>query len=369
MRLRNTGYLRFLMLAVFLSSCGTAGESPSTSSTGADQQASRDADGPVRIGFSQYTLGAPYFVELVNSASREAEARGHEIFVVDAQDSINKQLADVEDLLARDIDLLILNAKDPVGAVPAAKLAAEAGVPVIEVDSSIDPSAPVATTIQSNNRENGRLVGRWLARQFSGQWIRAALLSGSKGNPVGRARRQGITGGIVMQQLEALGSSISEAEAADFAQEIDEQLRTRGTARVEAARFEIVTQGWGNWMHEGGLTAMEDMLVAHPDVNCLIAENDSMALGAIEAIKEAQKEELIIVVAGADGQKEALQLIQEGRYGATGMNNPTVIGRLAVEVGLRVLEGDTSFPKIYYTSPVAISRENVDQYFDPDSAF
>lgn len=114
---------------------------------------------------------------------------------------------------------------------------------------------------------------------------------------------------------------------------------------------------------------MEDMLVAHPDVNCLIAENDSMALGAIEAIKEAQKEELIIVVAGADGQKEALQLIREGRYGATGMNNPTVIGRLAVEVGLRVLEGDTSFPKIYYTPPVVISRENVDQYFDPDSVF
>jgi ribose transport system substrate-binding protein len=75
------------------------------------------------------------------------------------------------------------------------------------------------------------------------------------------------------------------------------------------------------------------------------------------------------VVAGADGQKEALRLIQEGRYGATGMNNPTVIGRMAVEVGLRVLEGDTSFPKIYYTPPVAISRENVDQYFDPDSAF
>lgn len=369
MLLRMFGTLRVLTLAGLLISCGNTGDIEPASDIDSGQQASVTADRPVRIGFSQYTLGAPYFVELVNSATREAEARGHEILAVDAQDSINKQLADVEDLIARDIDLLILNARDPVGAVPAARLAAEAGVPVIEVDSSIDPSAPVVTTIQSNNSENGRLVGRWLARQFSGHPIRAALLSGSKGNPVGRARRQGLTGGVVMQQLEALGSPVSDDEAAEFAKEIDDQLRSGGSARIDSARFEIVTQGWGNWTHEGGLTAMEDMLVAHPDVNCLIAENDSMALGAIEAIKEAQKEASIIVVAGADGQKEALALIQQGRYGATAMNNPTLIGRLAVEVGLKVLQGDTSFPKIYYTPPVVISRENVDQYYDPNSPF
>lgn len=358
-----------LLLTVLFTQCGDGRESPSDSSTEAVRPALLSADRPVRIGFSQYTLGAPYFVELVNSARREAEARGHEIFTVDAQDSINKQLADVEDLLARNIDLLILNAKDPVGAVPAARIAAEAGVPVIEVDSSIDRSAGVVTTIQSNNKENGRLVGRWLASQFSAEPIRAALISGSKGNPVGRARRQGITGGVVMQQLEAMESSITEAEADLYAQDIDDQLRLRGSAAVESARFEIVAQGWGNWTHEGGLTAMEDILVAHPDVDCLIAENDSMALGAIEAIKEAQKEEQIIVVAGADGQKEALALIREGRYGATGMNDPTLIGRLAIEVGLKVLQGETSFPEVYYTPAVVISRENVDQYYDPESPF
>jgi ribose transport system substrate-binding protein len=172
-----------------------------------------------------------------------------------------------------------------------------------------------------------------------------------------------------MEQLEALTIPISESEAAEYAQRIDDQLRTGGAARVESARFEIVAQGWGNWMHEGGLTAMEDILVAHPEVDCLIAENDSMALGAIEAIKEAQKEEQIIVVAGADGQKEALELIKAGRYGATGMNNPTLIGRMAVDVGLKVLDGDTSFPENYYTPAVVIHRENVSQYLDPNSPF
>jgi ribose transport system substrate-binding protein len=367
--LRSICRLEILSLVLLVVSCGQAEESLSDPASGGDRQSPLATNRPLQIGFSQYTLGAPYFVELVNSARREAEARGHTVFVVDAQDSMNKQLADVEDLLARNIDLLILNAKDPVGAIPAARIAAEAGVPIIEVDSSIDPTAPVVTTIQSNNTENGKLVGRWLASQFSGTLIRAALISGSKGNPVGRARRQGINAGIVMEQMEASGRSVSESQAAEYAREIDDQLRTMGSARVESARFEIVAQGWGNWTHEGGLTAMEDILVAYPDVDCLIAENDSMALGAIEAIKEARKEEQIIVVAGADGQKEALALIKAGRYGATGMNNPTLIGKMAVEVGLSVLQGETSFPKIYYTPAVVINQENVDQYYDPDGPF
>ena len=105
------------------SSCGPEG--PDSSRSAADES-SDIAGGQVLIGFSQYTLGAPYFVELVNSAKRAAEAKGHRIFVVDAQDSMNKQLADVEDLLAKDIDLLLLNAKDPVGGIPAARAAAEA---------------------------------------------------------------------------------------------------------------------------------------------------------------------------------------------------------------------------------------------------
>jgi ribose transport system substrate-binding protein len=94
-----------------------------------------------------------------------------------------------------------------------------------------------------------------------------------------------------------------------------------------------------------------------------------MALGALEAIKEAGREDDILVLAAADGQKEALKLIKEGRYGATGMNNPVLIAETAIEVGLEVLRGKTDFPKVSYTPAVCITRDNVDRYYDPDAIF
>jgi ribose transport system substrate-binding protein len=288
-----------------------------------------------------YTLGAPYFAAQLNAAKRKAREYGIKVLSSNAQDDMIKQLADVEDMLTQGIDLLILNPKDPKGLVPATEAATQAGVSVIIMDSSIDPSADFITTVQSNNMQNGILVGEWLARQLKGKEIRIALLSGVPGNPVGKTRRNGAFLGLIEQQLRSASSST----------------------------FRIVAQGWGNWTHEGGLKAMEDLLVSHPDVNVLLSENDSMALGAIEAIIEAGKKEQILVAAIADGQKEALKMIQSGGYGATGMNNPTLVAETAIEIGLRVLSGETDFPEKTYTPAVCISKSNVGKYYDPNSEF
>jgi ribose transport system substrate-binding protein len=297
--------------------------------------------GEYKIGVSMYTLGAPYFAAQLNAAKRKAKSLGISLFSTNAQDDMVKQIADVEDLLARGIDLLILNPKDPKGLIPATKAASKAGVPVIIMDSSIDPLADFVTTIQSNNLRNGELIGEWLVKQMEGKSIKMALISGVQGNPVGKERRQGVFRGIIEQQL-----------------------RTQGTSG-----FSIVAQGWGNWSHEGGLEAMEDIIVAHPDINVLFGENDSMTLGAIEAIKEAGKMDDILILAAADGQKEALKLIKSGEYGATGSNNPIVIAENAIEIGLQVLQGKADYPPKSYTPAVCITKENVDAYYFPDSEF
>jgi ribose transport system substrate-binding protein len=295
----------------------------------------------IRIGMSMYTLGAPYFAAQVSAAKKKAKALGLELVYTEARDDMVTQLANVEDLLVQKIDLLILNPKDPQGLIPATKAATRAGVPVVIIDSTIDPAADFVTTIQSNNLANGEMIGQWLVRQMKNEPIRMALISGVPGNPVGKERRQGVFRGIIEQQL-------------------------RTTGRMG---FEIVAQGWGDWYHEGGLKAMEDIIVAHPEINVMLAENDSMALGALEAIREAGRENDILVLAAADGQKEALKLIKEGRYGATGMNNPVLIAEMAIDVGLQVLQGKTGFPRISYTPAVCINRENVGKYYDPNAIF
>ena len=329
-----------IFIAGLLAACNSdkTGNPPPASKSSAPET---EMPSDITIGLSMYTLNAPYFIAQARAVEEQVRKRGMDFIYVDAQNDMLRQVGNVEDLLAGGIDLLILNPLDPKGLILATKTATRANVPVIIIDSSIDPSADFITTIQSNNLRNGELVGEWLVKQMAGRRIKAALLSGAKGNPVGKERRQGIFRGIIEQQLRSQGD----------------------------ADFELVIQGWGNWTYEGGLTAMEDILVAHSDINVLISEQDAMALGAMQAIREAGKEDEILVVAGADGQKEAFDKIMSGEYGATGLNNPVLIAEMAVDIAMKVLAGERDFPRLIFTQPVCISRENVEEYYDPESVF
>ncbi len=295
------------------------------------------------IGVSMLTQDAPYYVAQVEAIQEKgAELGVKEVIMTDAQGDMNKQVSDVEDLLSKGIDILILNPKDPLALVSATKKAMSQGIPVIVIDSAIDESADIVAAISSDNDANGKLVGEWFVGQMGGKDIKLAVMSGSQGSVVGQIRRLSTISGIVETMLQQKNS-------------------TQG--------FEIVTQGWGGWNQEGGLDAMQDILVAHSDINALLAENDSMALGALKAIQEAGLEDQILVFAAADGQKEAYALIKEGKYGATGLNDPALIGETAVDVALRYLGGERGFPRNYYTPPACITIDNVDEYYDPNSTF
>lgn len=295
----------------------------------------------ITIGLSMYTLGAPYFAAQAASVEAAAQEYGMNLISVEAGNDLNKQLSDVEDLIARGIDVLILNPKDPLGAVPATRMATEAGIPVFIIDSSIDASADFVTTVQSNNTQNGIAVGEWLAQRMGSTPIRMALLSGSPGNPVGEDRREGVLRGYAEGSLRANNS----------------------------LNLQIVAQGWGEWATEGGLNAMEDILTAFTDINVVLCENDSMCLGAIRAIADAGLTDQILVLAAADGQKEALELIAQGSYGATGLNDPALVASTAVDLVVEYLNGRRDFQRVTYTPPVAITQENVEQFYNPDAIF
>jgi ribose transport system substrate-binding protein len=299
------------------------------------------ADG-CKVGVAMYTLGAPYFAAQVAAAEDQAKKAGCEVTTSDGQNDMAKQIADVEDMVAKGINLLILNPRDPEGLVPTADAASKAGVKVVVMDSSINPKANVVTQVRSSNDQNGFMVGQWLANATKGQSLKIILLSGDKGNEVGRDRRLGVLKGLAEGQLNGEGKT----------------------------DFEIVGQGWGGWSHEGGLAAMEDLMTAHPDANVVLGENDSMVLGAIKAMEAAGKTG-VLALAAADGQKEALALIKEGKYGATGLNDPDLVARTAVDIGLKALKGElpSDFPKLNLTTPDVITKDNVDKYYRADAVF
>lgn len=296
-----------------------------------------------KIGISMKTLDAPYFAAQDVSAKKRAEEIGCTVIASDAQNDLNKQVSDVEDMVAQGIGALIINPRDSQGLVPAVNAATAAGVKVFVIDSTLDPSADFVTLVQSSNMQNGMLVGGWIADNTKGKDLKIALLSGDQGNEVGQERRLGVLAGLLEGQLRNGGS----------------------------AKFEVVGQGWGLWNNEGGLKAMEDILTAHPDVNVVLGENDSMVLGARKALEAANKLDDVLLVAAADGQKEALEMIKDGKYGATGLNDPALVAATAVDLAKKAIDEElpASTPKITYTTPVAITKGNVEQYYKPDAVF
>ena len=296
----------------------------------------------IKIGYCTPSLNAPYYQALQASIKSNTEKNGMTFLAADGQNDINKQIAAVEDLITKGIDVLLLNPKDPDALVGVTKVASKAGIPVFIVDSSIAPSAEYVTTIQSNNLANGELAGEWVAKKFGKKPMNIALLSGNTGNPVGKTRKQGLLQGIAEEQLRSLGY----------------------------INLNVKTQMYTEWSYAGGLQAMEDVLVAHPDINVVITESDVCVLGAIKAIAQAGKTNDILIVAGADGQKEAIKYIMETDfYGCTAMNSPVQIGENTVKYAIQYLNGKRDFPKTSYTAPLLITKANAAKYYDPKALF
>lgn len=338
-----------LMIFVLLFTFSSCLDQESTTSANVN---SSDASGEIfestinltgkKIGYCTPSLNAPYYQALFQSIKATTEKNGMIFLSADGQDDINKQVAAVEDLITKGVDALLLNPKDPDALVGVTKLAKAAGIPVFIIDSSISPTADYVTTIQSNNLANGELAGEWLVQKMGKTKMNIALLSGNAGNPVGRTRKQGLLQGIT-----------------------EEQLRTQGKIDLN-----VKTQAYTDWTYAGGLKAMEDILVAHPDINVVITESDVCVLGAIKAIAQAGKTDDILIVAGADGQKEAIKYIMDTDfYGCTAMNSPVQIGKNAVKCAVQFMNGKKDFPKKSYTAPLLITKKNAAKYYNPKALF
>ena len=279
----------------------------------------------------------------MQAAVAQAKKDGCTVRTANAQNDMVKQIGDIQDMVSAGVNVLIVNPRDPKGLIPAVDAATKAGVKVVGMDSLFAPGADIITNVSADNGANGELVGAWLAKRTQGKPIKIALISGDQGNIVGRERRLGVITGLM-----------------------NELLKDYGHANVD-----IVGQGWGHWTTDGGMTAMQDLLTAHPDINVVLGENDSMVLGARKALEAAGRLKGVLLVAAADGQKQALALIKKGEYGATGLNNPSVLAKMAVNIGVESLRGTLKRKLGYhtFTPAVAITKANVSKYYNPKSVF
>ena len=350
MKKRIISLLLCLTFIFAMAGCGAQGQ---------DQGENNEQKDTIKVGFAMKTLGGNYFVKLVENVEAACEELGWECISLNADRDIQTEAANVDSLVAQGVDLIFLDCVDPEAAVSVVETALEAGIPTIAVDAGCAEDAPLLTSVYSNNEQNGRMVGLAYAAKMNGQEIKAVMVSGSKGDIAGYERRLGLFCGIIEGM-----SGISEEDAWKAALDIEDQLVKTGKAANADAHFTIVGQAWSGWTEDGGLEASEDLIVANPDINCVLGENDQMVFGAGLAVENASLEG-VDLVAAADGEQRAYDLIKEGKYFATGENSPALVAQLAMEVAQQyLLEGKRDFDKVMFTDAVAITKDNVDERYD-----
>ena len=259
----------------------------------------------LKIGFSQVTLQSPFYVQLRDGAKAAAARDGDELIFLDANGDISKQNNDIQDLLTRKVDVLIINAVNPDAVGASLEAAKRAKVPVIAVDRAIN--APVAATIGRNNAEMGELSGKALV---------AAL------------KQKGVVNGKIIEIQGDAGGTVMKERRKGF------------HTALAGTDFKIIDGPYSEYMRANAVTAMQDLLQAHPDLKAVIAHNDDMAMGALQVLNESGKKN--VLVAGVDVLSDAINAIQNGdQYVATALNDPRYLGEVAIEAARGLISGKT----------------------------
>lgn len=253
-----------------------------------------------KIGLVISTLNNPFFVDLQAGAKAKADELGAELITLDSQDDAATEMANVEDLINQGVDLIMINPTDSDAVKSAVEAANAAKIPVITLDRGSN-GGEVLSHIASDNVAGGKLAGEFIVEQLGG-----------KGNIV---------------ELEGIpGASAARDRGAGFNEAI-------GTTDIV-----VVAKQTANFDRAEGLSVMENILQAQPEINAVFAHNDEMALGALEAIKASGRD---IIVVGFDATDDAKAAVAAGTMAATVEQLPKEIGSLGVETAMKHLSGET----------------------------
>jgi ribose transport system substrate-binding protein len=290
------GFTFLALLMLVLAGC-------STKAPGSDKDTSKDKkEGKVKIGLSISTLNNPFFVSLKEGAEKEAKAQGAELLVADAQNDSAKQVNDIEDLIQKGADVLIINPADSDAVTAAVQSANDANIPVITVDRSAN-GGDVVSHIASDNVAGGKMAGDFILEKL-----------GNKGKVV---------------ELEGIpGSSAARERGEGFHKAVDAVKDIKVVAK-QAADFDRAK----------GLSVMENILQGNKDIQAVFAHNDEMALGALQAIEAAGLKDVVVV--GFDATDDAVKAVKDGKMAATVAQKPVDIGQKGVETAMKVMKKES----------------------------
>ncbi|WP_306258234.1 substrate-binding domain-containing protein [Pararhizobium sp. IMCC21322] len=282
-----------------------------------------------RVGGVSKTLTNEYWRTLGEGYANIAKANDIE-FVYQAAANEGDQLGQLsiaETLITQGFDALLFSPQTDANLMPAYEAAIAANIPVLNVNDAVIPT--VSHYVGNVQKDNGVRVAKWFVDNTSGGKV--AVIEGQPGVFAAGQRTAGFTETI---------------EAADG--------------------LDVVASVPANWSRELAFNAAANILQQHPDLIGFYANNDGMALGVVEAVKAAGLQEQVAVF-GTDGVSDAYASIRSGDLTGTVDSFPALTGEIAMEVVLRLLDGQ-DLPRVVATPQALITKDNVEDYATTDMA-
>ncbi|MEU5275113.1 ABC transporter substrate-binding protein [Streptomyces asoensis] len=242
------------------------------------------------VGFSQSEKEAnPFRIAETQSIKDEAKKRGVRLLTANAQSQFSKQISDVQDLLAKGADLLVIAPLNSDGWDPVLQAAAAKKVPIVTIDRKINATAckDYVSFIASDFVEQGRRAADQMIEATGGKG-EVAILLGSAGNNVTTERTKGFKDQIA----------------------------------AKAPGLKVVFEQTGDFAREKGQQVTEQLIQSKPGIKGIYAENDEMGLGAVAALKGAGKKAGDVEIVTVDGTRNAVQGIVDGWISGVVESNP-----------------------------------------------
>ena len=331
--MKNTGKVALVLLALLAAGGLLWGDGIAMGKTANWDQLDKLL-GPVKAS-RHYTIGAiektlinEHWQEMAKGYQDEAKILGVTVDVGAAktESSLTEQLDLAETMLSKNYDALCVSPLAETNLVSALEKAGARKIPIVNVDDARITAVP-NVFVGANHKQMGVLAGEYFAKVYKGKGpVEAALIEGMSGSSASIQRIQGFK--------EAVSRSPD---------------------------LKLVASQPGDWDRMKSLNAMENILQAHPNVKVVYACNDTMALGAMEAIINAGKLGQIMVI-GTDGVPDAQQSVKAGQMTGTIAAFPYAMGQIAAEVAVRLLEGQ-EVPEIVVSPMVLVTKDNYSKYF------
>jgi erythritol transport system substrate-binding protein len=281
--------------------------------------------GPKRIAVITPSHDNPFFKAEAEAAAAHARTLGYEVLVNSHDDDANKQDQLIDVAIARKVSAIVLDNAGADASIAAVNKAKAAGIPSILIDREINATGAAAAQIVSNNYQGATLGAEEFVR-----------LMGESGNYIELVGRESDTNASV---------------------------RSRGYHDVldKYPGLKMVGRQSANWDQREAFQKTETMIQANRDIKGVIAGNDTMALGAMAALKAAGMGGVIVV--GFDGSPDAIASIKAKEIRATVLQPAAAIARMAVDQAHRLITtGSTGQPEKQAVDCELVTLANADQF-------